>query len=278
MNGAAPELIPDAFRPTSVAMNAEKVAREHLPATLDQSWALFLDVDGTLLDIAEEPQGVAVPAHLRPDLAHLSATLGGALALISGRTVGELDRLFAPLVLPAAGQHGAEIRVDPTAAIHAAPTDPVLPKLVHRVRAIAAIWPNVEVEEKGAAIAVHFRRAPEAEGYLNRALGALVDTVGGAVELLQGKMVRELRDHRHTKGTAVGIFLASPPFIGRRPIFIGDDVTDEDGFRAVEAAGGLAMAVGYHPMMRRSPAFADAASVRAWLTTMARKPTTRRGE
>jgi trehalose 6-phosphate phosphatase len=258
-------------------MNVNAVARERLPAALDASWALFLDVDGTLLDIAEEPHAVAVPPHLRPDLARLSMVLGGAVALVSGRTVEELDRLFAPLVLPAAGQHGAEIRLSPSAAIHEAPTDPVLPKLIPQVRAIAAEWPNVEVEEKGAAIAVHFRRAPEAEHYLTGRLLELVEAAGGAVELLQGKMVRELRDHRHTKGTAVGIFLASPPFIGRRPIFVGDDVTDEDGFRAVEAAGGIAMAVGFHPKIGRAPAFADAGSVRTWLASLGKPSMDKRG-
>ena len=252
-------------------MNAQQAVRERLPAALDGAWALFLDVDGTLLDIADEPQGVAVPPHLRPDLARLSNALGGALALVSGRTVEELDHLFAPLVLPAAGQHGAEIRLTPAAAVEAARTDPALALLVPKVREIAAVWPNVEVEEKGAAIAVHFRRAPEAEAYLNRSLGALLDGMGGAVEMLQGKMVRELRDFRHTKGTAVGVFLASPPFIGRRPIFIGDDVTDEDGFQAVEAVGGLAMPVGFHPLIGRPPIFADAASVRAWLASIGKR-------
>ncbi|BBK32291.1 trehalose 6-phosphatase [Stella humosa] len=241
------------------------------PAALDGSWALFLDVDGTLLDIADEPQSVTVPETLRPDLRRLAAGLGGAMALVSGRTVAELDRLFAPLVLPAAGQHGAEIRLDPLGAVHSGRIDPVLPGLAPEVRALAAVWPNVEVEEKGAAIAVHFRRAPEAEVQLTRALRSLVEAAGGAIELLEGKMVRELRDRHHTKGTAVGIFMASPPFTGRRPVFIGDDVTDADGFAAVEAVGGLAMAVGIHPAIARAPSFTDAAAVRTWLSVLARE-------
>ncbi len=239
------------------------------PATLDASWALFLDVDGTLLDIADEPQGVSVPPRLVPDLRQLFGLLDGALALVSGRPVTELDHLFRPLRLPAAGQHGAEYRLDGAGAVVARRIDPILPALVPQVRTIAAVWPNVEVEEKGAAVAVHFRREPEAETQLTRALRTLVAAAGGAVELLEGKMVRELRDRRHTKGAAVGTFLASPAFAGRRPIFIGDDVTDEDGFRAVEAAGGLALAVGINPAIPRRPAFTDAAAVRDWLSRVA---------
>ncbi|BBK42144.1 putative trehalose-phosphate phosphatase [Allostella vacuolata] len=229
---------------------------------------MFLDVDGTLLDIADEPQAVRVPDRLRPDLHALALHLGGAMALVSGRTISELDRIFEPLLLPAAGQHGAEIRLDPLGSIRSGHVDPVLPRLAPEVRALAAVWPNVEVEEKGAAIAVHFRRQPEAEVPLTRALRSLAEGVGGAVELLEGKMVRELRDRRHTKGTAIGIFMASPPFIGRRPIFIGDDVTDRDGFAAAEAAGGIAMSVGVNPALGRAPAFTDAEAVRAWLSSL----------
>lgn len=240
------------------------------PAALDGSWALFLDVDGTLLDIADEPQAVSVPAGLVTDLIGLFGFLGGALALVSGRPIAEIDRLFQPLVLPAAGQHGAEQRLDARGPVVAHHVDPVLPALVPEVRALAAVWPNVEIEEKGAAVAVHFRKVPEADLPLTRALRALVEAAGGAVELLEGKMVRELRDRRHTKGSAVGTFMAAPPFLGRRPIFIGDDVTDEDGFRAVEAAGGIAMAVGMNPAIPRVPTFAGAGAVREWLSRLAR--------
>ncbi len=251
-------------------MNAQDGGWATPPATLDASWALFLDVDGTLLDIADEPQAVIVPDGLVADMARLSGLLGGALALVSGRPVAELDRLFQPLVLAAAGQHGAELRLDPGAPILAHRIDPVLPALAPRVREVAAVWPNVEVEEKGAAIAVHFRRAPEAELQLTRALGALVEAAGGGIELLEGKMVRELRDRRHTKGSAVGTFMALSPFTGRRPVFIGDDVTDEDGFRAAEAAGGIALAVGVNPAVPRRPTFTGAAAVRDWLAGLTR--------
>ena len=250
-------------------MNVQDGGWREPPRVLDPSWALFLDVDGTLLDIADEPQAVKVPSGLVPALSELFGMLGGALALVSGRPIAELDRLFAPLVLPAAGQHGAEQRLAAGEPVRRHRVDPILPALIPEVRAIAAVWPGVEVEEKGAAIAVHFRREPEAEVPLTRALRAMVEATGGSIELLEGKMVRELRDCHHTKGSAVGTFMAVPPFSGRRPIFVADDVTDEDGFLAVETVGGLAMVVGVNPAIDRAPAFSGAAAVRKWLARLA---------
>ncbi|MCC7273373.1 MAG: trehalose-phosphatase [Alphaproteobacteria bacterium] len=239
----------------------------------DAGWALFLDVDGTLLDIAERPQAVVVPAPLRRDLARVAARLDGALALVSGRPIAELDRLFAPLRLPTAGTHGAEIRFSEAGPVVAAQIDAAFRALGPAVARIAEAWPEVEIEDKGTAIAVHFRRSPDAEEPISRALATLVEGSTGGLELLEGKMVRELRDRRHTKGAAVGSFLAVRPFTGRRPVFIGDDVTDMDGFRAVEALGGLAFPVGFHPRLGRRPAFAAPEQVREWLARVARDAT-----
>ncbi|MGE0726273.1 MAG: trehalose-phosphatase [Alphaproteobacteria bacterium] len=236
---------------------------------LDRAWALFLDVDGTLLDIAERPDEVRVPSRLIDDLARLAERLGGALALVSGRPVASLDALFAPLVLPAAGQHGAEIRMKSHSEVSVTPPVAALAGVADGVLALARRWPGVTVEDKGNAVAVHYRLAPAAREPIAAALRRIADRLGHEVELLDGKMVFELRERGVTKGSAVRAFMAHPPFAGRCPVFIGDDVTDEDGFRAVEAAGGIALPVGAHAGAPRRPAFADPAAVRSWLADRA---------
>ncbi|MGE0717947.1 MAG: trehalose-phosphatase [Alphaproteobacteria bacterium] len=247
-------------------MKAERIPHVDGPPgiRLGPGWALFLDVDGTLLDIALRPDEVTVPPGLTIGLAKLAERLGGALALVSGRTIDNLDRLFAPLVLPAAGVHGAELRLAPGLPVAAAPAEPALTDALPVLRRLADAWPGVVVEDKGRAVAVHFRLAPAAEPAIVTTMTAIA-AKGGGLEVLPGHMVRELRDGRHTKGTAVRTFMATSPFMGRRPLFLGDDVTDEDGFRAAEAAGGVALAVGHHPGLGRPAVFGRPADVRAWL-------------
>ena len=239
----------------------------------DRPLALFLDVDGTLLDIAQRPEEVAVPEDLGALLQSAWQALEGAMALVSGRAIGDLDRLFAPLRLPAAGQHGIELRLEPdgeAAIMQACPVDAALKSAVE---ALALKRPGVEVEDKGMTLAVHYRGAPRSGGLLARDLRRLLDREGEGIALCRGKMVLELRDGRFTKAGAVEAFMQRPPFAGRLPVFIGDDITDEDGFDAVERHGGIAMPVGEahqgvgHRRDRRST-FAGPADVRSWLATL----------
>jgi trehalose 6-phosphate phosphatase len=245
----------------------------------DRPLALFLDVDGTLLDISRRPQEVVVPEGLRSVLESTWRTLGGALALVSGRAIADLDRLFAPLRLPAAGQHGAELRLDPDGRVCIMPGRRIGAALRQAVEALAHKHPGVELEDKGMTLAVHYRAAPEIGRQLARELRVLLAREGEGIALCRGKMVLELRDLRYTKAGAVEAFLRQPSFAGRLPVFVGDDITDEDGFAAVERHGGIAMPVGRacraanrrRAIARRDRrlTFAGPADVRKWLATLA---------
>jgi trehalose 6-phosphate phosphatase len=239
----------------------------------DRPLALFLDVDGTLLDIRSRPEDVVVPADLRPMLESAWQSLDGAMALVSGRAIADLDRLFAPLRLPAAGQHGIELRLDPEGEAEIMPARAIDPALRLAVEAVARRHPGVELEDKGMTLAVHYRAVPPVGRFLGRDLRRLLAASGEGFMLGRGKMVFELRDSGYSKADAVEAFLARPPFAGRLPVFVGDDITDEDGFEAVERHGGIAMPVGevHRQSGRRrdrSSTFAEPADVRNWLATL----------
>lgn len=250
--------------------------------TWDRPLALFLDVDGTLLDISRRPEDVIVPDNLLPMLNSAWQALQGAMALVSGRAIADLDRLFAPLRLPAAGQHGIELRLEPDGPASIMPARPVGAALREAVAGLARKYPGVELEDKGMTLAVHYRAVPRSGGVLSRALHRLLAREGEGIALCRGKMVLELRDARYTKASAVEAFLQRPPFAGRLPVFVGDDITDEDGFAAVERHGGIAMPVGraYRAANRRHATvgperrstFAEPADVRKWLATLASPP------
>ncbi|HIJ61698.1 MAG TPA: trehalose-phosphatase [Rhodospirillaceae bacterium] len=206
-------------------------------------WAWFLDLDGTLLDIAASPSHVDVPEGLVPTLSSLRAAAHGALAVVSGRQVQQLRTLLEPLRPAAAGLHGLEI-VTPDGLRHGTkkPLPPVgnLRRLLQE--AVAEI-PGVEFENKGPALAIHYRQVPSAFAQLRRIVDAAAVRHRG-FELLEGKMVFEFRPRDIHKGTAIREFMAIPPFAGRVPFFAGDDRTDEDGFRMVHEMGGLSVRVG----------------------------------
>jgi trehalose 6-phosphate phosphatase len=213
------------------------------PPTPRPDWALFLDIDGTLIDIAPTPDAVEVPESLAPTLATASALLGGALAIVSGRSLVEIDRLMAPLHLPCVGEHGAVIRYPDGAVDHADDSRAVSPAWRARLREATGDWAGVLVEEKGFSVAVHYRLAPPREQEIRAVVDALVAESAAGFEVLPASMAFEIRHRSLTKALAVEIFMAQPPFAGRGPVFVGDDVTDEDGFRAARAMGGLGLHV-----------------------------------
>lgn len=215
---------------------------QHLP--IARADALFLDLDGTLIDLADTPAAVAVAPGLIAVLQGLSLQLGGRLAIVSGRPIEQIDALMAPLLLPAAGVHGMQRR-GADGVLHSAPL-PSLTAARACADALAESHPGVWVEEKYGALAVHFRQVPDA-GPLCKA--ALADVVRDAPDLLlmEGKMIVEVKVAGVDKGTAIRDFLATSPFAGHRPVFVGDDTTDEAGFAIVQAGGGIAIKVGTGP-------------------------------
>jgi trehalose 6-phosphate phosphatase len=210
----------------------------------DVGRALFLDVDGTLLEIMQHPGDVEAAPHLKELLAAAGRSLGGALALVSGRSIASLDRIFAPLCLPAAGLHGLERR-DALGRVHY-PSGYAERIAAARRELVAFVQsePGLLLEDKGAALALHYRNAPVLADACRHHMGIARTAAGGDFHVQQGKMVLELKPSGQDKGTAVLEFMGEPPFCDRQPVFIGDDVTDEDGFRAVNALGGLSIRVG----------------------------------
>jgi len=207
-------------------------------------WSLFLDVDGTLLDFAATPDGVSVDQSLHEILLRTRDAAQGAMALISGRSLAQLDRMFSPTLWPAAGLHGLERR-DAAGQTHLARTDEsVLDDARVALAEIAAAAPGVILEDKGLAIALHYRSAPAFERHLRREVGAIARRLGAGYHVQEGSRVLELKPAAATKADAIRAFMAEEPFAGRRPVFVGDDLTDLDGFAAVERLGGLSVAVG----------------------------------
>src|SRR5271166_6596483 len=232
--------------------------------------ALFLDVDGTLLDIAATPDAVRAPEGLVETLALAARKLHGALALVSGRTIDEIDRLFAPLRLRASGVHGAQIRVEPGEPIRIAPAASVLPSSFRTALSLALRrFSGILIENKGFSIAVHYRLNPKIASNLRDVLGRLI-----AAEPWQGLEIEdahyafELKRPTFDKGRAIAQFLTREPFRGRMPIFIGDDTTDESGFATVTASGGRAYSVG-GPRPGAIGFFETPQSVRDWLAALA---------
>jgi trehalose 6-phosphate phosphatase len=215
-------------------------------------WCLFLDVDGTLLDIAATPDRVRVDPSLQALLDATRESLDGAVALISGRSLAQLDALFAPVLWTAAGQHGLERR-DAAGHIHRARLDDsALTDARLAMAAAAAEAPGAVLEDKGLALALHYRQAPAFEQQLRRQVGTIARRLGGDFHVQEGRRVLELKPAAATKADAIRHFMAEAPFAGRRPMFVGDDLTDLDGFAVVERLGGLSVAVGDHvSAMRR---------------------------
>ncbi|PJC98058.1 trehalose-phosphatase [Janthinobacterium sp. BJB1] len=237
----------------------------------NRGWAVFLDFDGTLVDLAPTPDGVRVAPGVIEALALLAERHGGALALISGRPVAQLDAMLAPLVLPVAGVHGVERR-GADGQFHVAATPDVAPVLA-RARVLAAIYPGLLVEQKRGAVALHYRLAPELEPLCLQEMTAAVQACPGVL-LLHGKMVLEAKPAATDKGGAIAAFMQESPFAGRRPVFAGDDTTDEAGFAFVQQAGGQGVKVGSGPSAA-TLRLASPGALRAALLAAAVSPTSK---
>jgi trehalose 6-phosphate phosphatase len=230
--------------------------------------AILLDIDGTLLDLAPTPREVWVPPGLARTLNGLIEKTAGALALVSGRSLNDIDLIFAPEQFPAVGGHGAEMRISvdsESVATHAPPMDK---ELKRRLAAIARLSPGILLEDKGYSLALHYRLAPHAEKAIYEAIALIrADLPDAPIELMPGKCVYEIKHSGFNKATGVLELMAHEPFRGRRPIFIGDDVTDESVFALMPDLGGLAFSVG-----RRATGVADhfdePRDVRQWLARL----------
>lgn len=234
-----------------------------LPRCRETAW--FLDIDGTLVDIATTPGGVVIDKSLRTLLTRLHAAADGALALVTGRTLKAVDQLFDPLRFAAAGQHGLEWR-DASGAIHRHENAALKIAAVRdQVMAWTAQWPPLTLEDKGLSLALHYRKAPSLESEVHAFLASLADAADQDLHLQPGKMVCELRPAGRDKGSAIRDFLSQAPFAGRTPVFVGDDMTDEFGFAAVNSLRGMSVKVGSETSIAhwRLP---HVEAVRGWLS------------
>jgi trehalose 6-phosphate phosphatase len=244
-------------------MPAELASQRPPPPPPADDWALFLDVDGCLLDLAPAPDAVVIPTGLPATLAALERRLHGAIALVSGRALANVERLFDTLHLPMAGLHGLERRT--TVHTQSAPEPPPAWDGVREdAQRVIAGHPGTLFEDKGAALALHWRNAPHAADELQAFAAATLPRLPG-YRLQHGHHVVELRPDAGDKGSAIAALLEEPPFKERMPVFAGDDVTDEAGFAVVNARGGLSVLVGDRPTSCAHYALPNPAAVRSWL-------------
>jgi trehalose 6-phosphate phosphatase len=241
-------------------------AASHSQAPPPHDWrfagtALLLDVDGTLLDIAPTPDTVVVAPGLLDDLRRLRDRLGGALAVVTGRPVEQVDALLGDAPHAVAGEHGGALRLSPGGVIERPPLPEPEPDWLAQAERLAAAHPGALLERKRRGFVLHYRGAPSAGPALGEALAALLDGASDRFQLMAAHMAWEAKPRGADKGTAVATLMRHAPFAGRRPIFIGDDVTDEDGMRVARAAGGAGLRV--------DEVFGDAAGVRGWLARLA---------
>jgi len=228
---------------------------------------LFLDVDGTLIELAATPFDTRVGEELKRLLSVVSERLGGAVALVSGRSIAYLDAMFAPMALPSAGLHGVERR-SASGAVHGASfIDSQLASTRAALKALAQTHPGVLLEDKGRTLAIHYRLAPHLASDIHEAITGLVADLGPQYHVQPGSMMLEIKPRGFNKGNSVKEFMHEPPFSGRLPVYLGDDITDLDGFRAAEDFGGISIAVGDRVQARCH--LSGPAAVHAWLQGIA---------
>ena len=233
------------------------------PPPLCDRWALFLDVDGTLLEIEKHPDLVTADRTLLRLLKRLSRACDGAVALISGRSLAQLEAIFDPLTLAAGASHGLELRT-PNGTVHHM-GQPIPADVATRLADFVAQHEGLLLEKKTRSLSVHYRERPELEDEVLRTLNGVYQGMSEGFRLLRGKMVVELTPGAADKGSAIRSFMQMPPFKGRKPVFVGDDVTDEDGFAAVNEMGGLSVRIGKAPGSAARWYFANIAELRDWL-------------
>jgi len=207
--------------------------------------AILLDIDGTLLDLMPTPREVWVPPGLSKALNGLLEKTSGAMALVSGRSLNDIDLIFAPDQFPAVGGHGAEMRLSSDSGAVATHAPPLDMELKRRLATIAKLSPGILLEDKGYSLALHYRLAPRAEKAIYEAVSLIrADLPNATIEVLPGKCVCEIKHSGFTKASGVRELMTREPFRGRRPLFIGDDVTDETVFAIMPDFDGLAFSVG----------------------------------
>jgi trehalose 6-phosphate phosphatase len=240
-------------------------ARRTVPVPVpSRDWAYFFDIDGTLVDIADSPSGVLFDRGLRELIERLYRAAGGALALISGRSIADIDALFPDLQLPAAGQHGSERRnASGGIARHAFPAQQ-LDWVRDRLAEAVARQPGLMLEHKGLSLALHYRRAPRLASFAHRLTRSFLSTMGTQYCIQTGKRVVEMKPTGKDKGVAVLEFMQEEPFRGRTPVFVGDDSTDEYGFAMVNRLHGHSVKVGPGRTVARWR-LRDVRAVQAWL-------------
>ncbi|HEX4500762.1 MAG TPA: trehalose-phosphatase [Scandinavium sp.] len=240
-----------------------------VPPVLSGNYAFFFDLDGTLADIKLHPDQVIIPEPIRLALHQLAQKQQGALALISGRSMVELDALAAPYQFPLAGVHGAERRdIKGQTHIVALPTS-LAAELSQWLSESMAALTGCEVENKGMAFALHYRQAPQHQQAIEQLAREAVSRFDG-LALQPGKCVVEIKPIGINKGAAIKAFMQEAPFLSRQPVFVGDDLTDEAGFEAVNAAGGISVKVGQgktHAQWR----LASVADSHQWLLQLAQQ-------
>jgi trehalose 6-phosphate phosphatase len=235
------------------------------PPALD--WCLFLDVDGTLVELTDTPSQTLADPEIKSLLVEVSERLGGAVALVSGRKIETLDQLFAPLKLPAAGLHGVERRKAGGTVQGASFVDSQLDRARAALKALVEAHPGTLFEDKDRTIAVHFRMAPQFAEVMRQSVIDIAKPLGSNYHIQGGKMLFEIKPRGFSKATAIKAFMHESPFSGRRPVFIGDDLTDQDGFAVVEAHGGISIGVG--DRVQGQFYLEDVAAVRGWLAQIA---------
>ena len=235
-----------------------------LPPPCREDWAVFLDLDGTLLEIAETPGAVLVSDRLLHVLPALRERLDGAVALVSGRSIAEIDRLLGVSGLAVAGIHGGERR-DVAGRVHRVPADAGIDEARRALAAFAKRHAGLLLEDKGSALALHFRLAPGMEPAARAAVAHALAASGPGFEVQAGKCVLEIKPLGASKGRAIEQFMAEPPFAGRVPAFVGDDLTDEPGFDVVNRMNGCSVRVGATDGSSARWMLPDVARVLDWL-------------
>ena len=249
-----------------------KTVHQVAPPTAQADWAYFLDIDGTLIEIADSPDAVHVDKALLRLVARLYRASNGAVALVTGRSIDDVESHLGPLPIPISGQHGLEWRdVNGRVWIRAASPTETRQAIIAELQPIVARHPGLLLEEKDLTLALHYRAAPHLAAYVHRTMERLAATGGAALEVQRGKCVVEIKPAGFDKGTAVSAYLAAPPFAGRYPVFIGDDLNDEHGFAEVNRMDGVSIKVGPGISCARYR-LDNVAAVRRWLGRALKAP------